>query len=440
MTIKPRFNLVALVLSLMVSAVAFGQATIFVPADNAVRAQKPNFQILEGGTGGQIFELSIPALGSNLGWTTPNAYCASGQLLGFSDNAGQMSCYTPYTLDIGDTVGSAVNNRIFYADGSGLLAQLPAGTSGQLLQSNGASAPSWVNPPASMAVGSPVVGSSAYNLLVVDASGDLDQIAPGTSGYVLTSNGPGSLPSWAAGGGGGGSITVSDSESINLTLVADDLTAELNLSAAAADAGRINAENSIETDGLQIQVPILAGDSGSGGAAGVAPAPAAGDAAANKFLNADGTWKTAGATFPGTTKGDVYVYNGTTTVRLGVGTNDQVLTADSTTGTGLAWKTQPSPTPYVSTFTGTTLTLTTDPTQKWAYTGASAQTLATFNFSSLPDGATLRIVGRSNTNTLTIPTNLSSVVMNGEIVLKLNTVITFVKDNTTLIEVSRNGI
>jgi hypothetical protein len=36
----------------------------------------------------------------------------------------------------------------------------------------------------------------------------------------------------------------------------------------------------------------MVGDAGAGGTAGLAPAPAAGDAAANKFLKADGTWST----------------------------------------------------------------------------------------------------------------------------------------------------
>lgn len=38
---------------------------------------------------------------------------------------------------------------------------------------------------------------------------------------------------------------------------------------------------------------VMVGDSGSGGTKGLAPAPGAGDAAANKFLNADGTYKVA---------------------------------------------------------------------------------------------------------------------------------------------------
>lgn len=41
---------------------------------------------------------------------------------------------------------------------------------------------------------------------------------------------------------------------------------------------------------------------------------------------------------PLTTKGDLVTFNGTNNVRLGVGTNDYVLTADSTATNGIAWK------------------------------------------------------------------------------------------------------
>lgn len=65
-------------------------------------------------------------------------------------------------------------------------------------------------------------------------------------------------------------------------------------------------------------LPTLIGDSGGGGTKGAVPAPAAGDAAAGKFLKADGTW-----TAP-TGSGDV--------VGPGSATDNAIVRFDSTTG------------------------------------------------------------------------------------------------------------
>ena len=69
-----------------------------------------------------------------------------------------------------------------------------------------------------------------------------------------------------------------------------------------------NTEHFLRGDGA-FAVPAgsddFTGDSGSGGVHGLVPAPASGDAAANKFLNADGTWavppSAAGVDIPGST-------------------------------------------------------------------------------------------------------------------------------------------
>jgi hypothetical protein len=72
-------------------------------------------------------------------------------------------------------------------------------------------------------------------------------------------------------------------------------------------------------------------------------------------------WVTIGASgSPLTTKGDLYTYS-TTDARLGVGANDTVLTADSSTATGLKWAAPASGGGMTlistTTLTGTTVTL-----------------------------------------------------------------------------------
>jgi hypothetical protein len=54
-----------------------------------------------------------------------------------------------------------------------------------------------------------------------------------------------------------------------------------------------SGNNEIDIDVAEANLSTFVGDSGSGGVKGDVPAPAAGDAAANKFLNANGTWTTA---------------------------------------------------------------------------------------------------------------------------------------------------
>lgn len=65
--------------------------------------------------------------------------------------------------------------------------------------------------------------------------------------------------------------------------------AESTIKGRAAGAGTGDPQDLTATQATAI-LNVMVGDSGSGGTKGLVPAPAAGDAAAAKFLKADGTW------------------------------------------------------------------------------------------------------------------------------------------------------
>lgn len=95
-------------------------------------------------------------------------------------------------------------------------------------------------------------------------------------------------------------ITASElsSNAVTTAKIADsDVTnAKLANVATATFKGRTTAGTGVVEDLTATQATALlnnvAGDSGSGGTKGLVPAPASGDAAANKYLKADGTWST----------------------------------------------------------------------------------------------------------------------------------------------------
>jgi hypothetical protein len=176
------------------------------------------------GTSGQV----LTSAGSTAApaWATPSAVNLATGVTGTLpiSNGGTGTTSTTFanlttnvtgTLPIANggtnSTATPTAGTIPYGTGTAL-AYTSAGSSGQLLQSNGASAPSWVAAPATNPAGS--TGQVQYN-----NAGAFGAISSGTSGQILTSAGAGAAPAWADPAAGGSLIllqTVTGSSVANL--------------------------------------------------------------------------------------------------------------------------------------------------------------------------------------------------------------------------------
>jgi hypothetical protein len=112
----------------------------------------------------------------------------------------------------GTGLSSTVPGGIIFGTPGNTMAFTVAGTAGQILQSNGASSPQWVNT-SSISIGTAtqainLSGGVAGDLLFQSAPNTTSFISGGTSGYVLTSTGASTAPTWQA--SSGGSVVIDD--------------------------------------------------------------------------------------------------------------------------------------------------------------------------------------------------------------------------------------
>jgi hypothetical protein len=170
------------------------------------------------------------------------------------------------------------------------------------------------------------------------------------------------------------------------------------------------------------------------------------DTNATQYYSGSAWVSIGGAGSPLTTKGDLYTYS-TTDARLGVGTNGQVLTADSTAATGLKWATAASSSgpAFRATKTGSNQTITAGTYVKLQYNSETFDTdskydTSTYTFSPTTAGyyqvsCTARIttsssnifIGFSLDNGTTIyqqtiqpPTGTNNAVVNGSTLFYMN--------------------
>jgi len=154
--------------------------------------------------------------------------------------------------------------------------------------------------------GTGLTSLAADNVVLGNATGAVKVVAPGTAGNVLTSV----AGSWVstAPGAASGNITIGNTT--------------ISLGGTATSVGNLTLTNVSITSGSVTGITDIAiADGGTG--------------ASTKLVAFDNL-------SPLTTKGDLIGYDGTDNVRLAVGTNGQVLTANSSATTGLSWATASS--------------------------------------------------------------------------------------------------
>jgi hypothetical protein len=164
------------------------------------------------------------------------------------------------------------------------------------------------------ALGAAPSGAS-YVTLGTSSSLTSERVLTAGTGITITDGGAGSTVTItaSASGIGSGTLTKADDTNVTLTLggtpalaLFNDVSITVGWTGTLANARLANMAQStikgraagagtgVPTDLTATQATailnVVVGDSGAGGTKGLAPAPAAGDAAAGKFLKADGTW------------------------------------------------------------------------------------------------------------------------------------------------------
>jgi hypothetical protein len=149
--------------------------------------------VANGGTGAT----SAPAARTNLGLgnsATLNTGTTSGTVATGDHTHAQLHDRSHAISSTSDH--TAGNWKVFHSNGTGQVVELPLGTAGQVLTANGtAAAPNWQTLSATTTNANNLTGGSAGTIPYQSAAGTTAMLSAGTSGQVLRSNGA-AAPSW----------------------------------------------------------------------------------------------------------------------------------------------------------------------------------------------------------------------------------------------------
>ncbi len=329
-----------------------------------------NIRLPVGGTNGQMLSVDSTQT-AGIKWITPNAgtvtsVSGSGGTTGLTLTGGPIT--SSGTLTLGGTLGVAnggtgdttlTNHGVLVGAGTSAVTQLAAAAAGTLLSGQGASTdPSFTATPtlgvAGTTLGTLSLSGNTSGTIAIKpqaAAGTYNFNLPttaGTSGQPLLSGGgvgsPMTFGTLGVAAGGTGLTTFGGTNTILFTTAADTLSnittanngilitsgagvPSISSTLPSAVQGNITGTGTLTSGATGAGFTLNFGTSTLSGAVPIANGGTGQTTAITGF----------NALSPLTTKGDILTRDATNNIRLGVGTNGQVLSADSTQTSGLKW-------------------------------------------------------------------------------------------------------
>ena len=255
-----------------------GSLSWTAPASGTVTSVTATSPIASSGGAEPVISLgTVPVSNGGTGATT-----LTGYIMGTGTTAMTASATIPAASISGNISGNAANvtgtvavanggtgatsatvqGGVIYGSSTTVMASTVAGTSGQVLTSNGTSAPTWSSTlsgnAATATSATNLTGGSAGTIAYQTAANATSQLTAGTSGYLLKSNGA-AAPSWLStlpvANGGTGTTNGSITGTTALTFAAGGTDQNVTLTPSGTGYTLLNGKVNIGDNQVQPQPP-----------------------------------------------------------------------------------------------------------------------------------------------------------------------------------------